>query len=459
VSTKHILVVDDDNNLRMILRESLETCGYEVIDAPNGEMALEILKNNKFDLMITDLMMPGIKGIELIEKARERQDNLGCLVITAYGTVEKAVEAMQKGAFDFITKPFSISHLESRIERFFEYESLQRENRNLKRQLSIHKRQKKLIGNSKPMEEILQNIDVVAGSDATVFIRGASGTGKELIAQAIHDCSDREDNPFLKINCAAVPETLFESTLFGHEKGSFSGAYKTKKGIFEECDGGTLLLDEISEIPYAMQAKLLRVLQEMKVTKVGSTTESSIDVRIIATSNRNINEMINKGSFREDLFFRLNVFPIEVLPLKDRKEDIPVLLEYFFGNYKKKYHFENKTLSENALEKLINYSWPGNVRQLEHMLERAILLSGKNDIISEKNFDFETERDEQTLINSDQIETLAEMEKKLIFAALKNTNNHRAKAAELLGISARTLRNKLNLYDSGKFDGQFLDQE
>lgn len=444
---KHILVVDDDNGLRKLLKESLIACGHEVTDSPNGETALEIIKNDTFDLMITDVMMPGIKGIELLERVREKLPDLGCIVITAYGTVEKAVEAMQKGAFDFITKPFSITHLQSRIERYFEFESLQAENRSLKRQLSLHKREKKLIGKSKQMQDIFYNIDVVAQSDATVFIRGASGTGKELIAQEIHESSDRADNPFLKINCAAVPETLFESTLFGHEKGSFSGAYKTSKGIFEECDGGTLLLDEISEIPYSMQAKLLRVLQEMKVTKVGSTVEIPINVRIIATSNREINEMIADGTFREDLFFRLNVFPIEVQPLKYRKEDITHLLEYFLNNYKQKYKFENKIISEKALELLMNYAWPGNVRQLEHVLERAILLSGKNEIISEKHFKLEPATEIIELPESDSIVPLDEMEKKLIYAALEKTGNHRTKAAELLGISVRTLRNKMNIYE------------
>ncbi len=447
MNKKHILVVDDDNSLRKLLKESLVACNHEVTDAPNGETALELIKTTKFDLMITDVMMPGIKGIELLEKVREQLPELGCLVITAYGTVDKAVEAMQKGAFDFITKPFSITHLQSRIERFFEYENLQVENRNLKRQLSQHKRQKKLIGKSKQMLDLFHNIDVVAKSDATVFIRGSSGTGKELIAQEIHDSSDRDEKPFLKINCAAVPETLFESTLFGHEKGSFSGAYKTRKGIFEECDGGTLLLDEISEIPHSMQAKLLRVLQEMRITKVGSTMEVPINVRIIATSNRDISEMIADGTFREDLFFRLNVFPIEVQPLKYRKEDIAHLLEYFLDNYKEKYKFERKIISEKALDLLMNYTWPGNVRQLEHVLERAILLSGKNEKILENHFKLEPATEIVETQKTDLILPLDEMEKNLIFAALEKTNNHKTKAAELLGISVRTLRNKLNLYD------------
>lgn len=445
---RKILVVDDDDNLRVVMQETLETCGYDVDEADSGGAALDLLKEKKFDLVITDLMMPGIKGIELIERAGKKYPEIGFLVISAYGTIETAVDAMRKGAFDFITKPFSIEHIESRVERFFQYQSLQQENLNLKRRLLNHKLQAKLVGQSKPIQEIFYNIDVVAQSDATVFIKGESGTGKELIAEAIHDNSDRADGPFLKINCAAVPETLFESTLFGHEKGSFSGAYRAQKGIFEECDGGTLLLDEISEIPYNMQAKLLRVLQEMKVIRVGSAMEIPIDVRIIATSNRDLHEMIQKGTFREDLFFRLNVFPVTVPSLRSRKEDIPVLVDHFLKLFKKKYKYEFKILSDDAMKAMMDYSWPGNVRQLEHMIERAILFSGKEESITLKHLNFEPEMSKTSNTTfDDNIPTLAEMEKKLIFAALKKTQDHRTNAAEMLGITVRTLRNKLKLYD------------
>ncbi len=445
-----ILVVDDDQHLRLVLSETLTSCGYEVETADSGNRALSILEKEPFDLMITDLMMPGIKGIELIKKAKVLYPSMGAIVITAYGTIERAVEAMQNRAYDFITKPFSISQIESRVKRFFEFKQLQQENLNLKQKLEKYHLDTRIVGESQAIKEVLNHIDIVAKSDATVFIRGESGTGKELVAQAIHDRSDRAENAFRKINCAAVPETLFESTLFGHEKGSFSGAYRQQKGIFEECHEGTILLDEISEIPYSLQAKLLRVLQEMKVTRVGSTTEIPIDVRIIATTNRDINELIESAKFREDLFFRLNVFPITVPPLRERKEDIPVIIDHFLGLFKEKYHFQKKIISPSLMQKIINYDWPGNVRQLQHMIERAILFSGKDEVITEKHFQFKHEgfrSKKQTAVDENEVLPLAEMERRMIMAALRKTNNHRTKAAELLGITVRTLRNKLNEYE------------
>ncbi len=444
-----ILVVDDDDHLRLVLQETLTSCGYQVMVAASGNEAVKILDQEEIDLLITDLMMPGIKGVELVGLAKEKQPQIGAIVITAYGTIDRAVESMQKGAFDFITKPFSINQIESRVQRFFEFQNLQKENVVLKKKLENYRIDTKIVGQSAAIQEVLEHINIVANSDATVFIRGESGTGKELVAQAIHDRSDRADKPFRKINCAAVPETLFESTLFGHEKGAFSGAYRQQKGIFEECHEGTILLDEISEIPYSLQAKLLRVLQEMKITRVGSTEEIPVDVRVIATTNRNIDELINSGKFREDLFFRLNVFPITLPPLRERKEDIPLIIEHFLSSYKDKYKYESKKISPSLMEKIMNYHWPGNVRQLKHMLERAILFSGKDELITEKHFKFEEEGKRsktETEKSLPDVMPLAEMERKLIFAALKKTNNHKTKAAELLGITVRTLRNKLNEY-------------
>ncbi|MCD6374695.1 MAG: sigma-54-dependent Fis family transcriptional regulator [Caldisericaceae bacterium] len=444
-----ILVVDDDDHLRLVLQETLKSCGYQVLVAASGNEAVKILDREKVDLLITDLMMPGIKGVELVGLAKEKQPQIGAIVITAYGTIGRAVESMQKGAFDFITKPFSINQIESRVKRFFEFQNLQKENIVLKKKLEKYHIDHKIVGQSASIKEVLEYIDIAANSDATVFIRGESGTGKELVAQAIHDRSDRAEKPFRKINCAAVPETLFESTLFGHEKGAFSGAYRQQKGIFEECHEGTILLDEISEIPYALQAKLLRVLQEMKITRVGSTEEISIDVRVIATTNRDIDELINSGKFREDLFFRLNVFPITLPPLRERKEDIPLIIDHFLTIYKDKYKFKSKKIAPSLMEKIMDYAWPGNIRQLKHMLERAILFSGKEELITEKHFKFEEEgnrSNNQGKNGSLDVMPLAEMERKLIFAALKKTNNHKTKAAELLGITVRTLRNKLNEY-------------
>ena len=385
---KKILVVDDDDHLRMVLDETLTANGYEVQTASSGQKALDLIKEQPFDLVITDLMMPGIKGIELLEQSKQINPDVGFMVISAYGTIETAVDAMKKGSFDFITKPFSITQIETRVKHYFEYRALQEENKNLKRRLQKSELETRLIGNSPKMQEVLYHIDVVAKSDATVFIRGESGTGKELIAKAIHDNSDRADRPFLKINCAAVPDTLFESTLFGHEKGAFSGAYKSKKGIFEECDGGTLLMDEISEMPYNMQAKLLRVLQEMRVTRVGSNVEIPVDVRIIATTNRDIEQLVEEQKFREDLFFRLNVFPIMVPPLRKRREDIPLLVNYFVERFRKKYKFKQKTVTPEVLDRLVSYDWPGNVRQLEHVIERAVLYSGRDEFATEKYFSY-----------------------------------------------------------------------
>jgi len=446
---KKILVVDDDEDLRMIIKESLESELYEIEVAENGNVALDILNKTKYDLMITDLMMPGIKGVELLNRAKKIHPAIGALLMSAYGTVETAVDAMRSGAFDFISKPFSITHIESRVSRFFEYDDLKSENDKLKKALAQQKSLHKLVGQSKPALDLFYHIDIISQSDATVFLKGESGTGKELVGEAIHNKSERKEKPFLKINCAAVPESLFESTLFGHEKGSFSGAYKSQKGVFEECDGGTLLLDEISEIPFTMQAKLLRVIQEMRVIKVGSTVEIPINVRIITSSNRNINELIAQGRFREDLFFRLNVFPIDVPTLRERKEDIPILVSHFLKQFKRKYKYEKKTLSARALVKLMDYDWPGNIRQLQHLIERAILFSGDNEEIDTEHLKMESnfKDDQDRKIDLNEIIPIAEMEKKLIYAALKKTNNHRTKAADLLGITVRTLRNKLHQFE------------
>ncbi len=448
---RKILVVDDDEHLRMVLRETLLSAGYEVSVAESGNQAVEILKNEPFDLIISDLMMPGIKGNELLTQAKELYPGIGFFLISAYGTIETAVDAMKTGAYDFITKPFSISQIESRVEHYFNYMDLQEENKNLKERLKFHQLQTKLIGNTPAMEELLYNVEVVAKSDAPVFIRGESGTGKELIAEAIHDNSSRAGKPFLKVNCAAVPETLFESTLFGHEKGSFSGAYKAQKGLFEECDGGTLLLDEISEIPYTMQAKMLRIIQEMRVTRVGSTVEIPVDVRIIASSNRDIEALIEEGKFREDLYFRLNVFPIQVPSLKDRIDDLPLIADHFLNVYGQKYKIEKKELLPETLDRLMNYSWPGNIRQLEHVIERAVLYSAKADTILDEHVVLDRKEKENPAnkpgMTNGTVQTLAEMEKQMIYSTLEKTNNHKTKAAQLLGITVRTLRNKLHQFE------------
>ena len=445
---KKILVVDDDLSLRTILNETLSTSGYHVEVAKDGKSALDLLNTHDFDLVITDLMMPGMTGVELMSEAKKFHEGLGFLIVTAYGTVETAVDALHKGAFDFVTKPFSISQIDSRVSRYFEYQDLRAENKALKRKLSDDRKYTRLVGQSPEMERVFSQISMVARSDAPVFIQGESGTGKELIAQSIHDGSDRSDKPFLKVNCSAIPETLFESTLFGHEKGSFTNAIKMHKGLFEEADGGTLLLDEISEIPISMQAKLLRVLQSRVITRVGNSQELDVDVRIIATSNQDLEKLIKNGHFRSDLYYRLNVFPIIIPPLRLRNSDIPLLVDHFLQKFKIKYRFEHKELASETLKSITMEDWPGNVRQLENLIERAILYSGENEKITLEHFNLDSEvlnANDASAIKT--VTSIAEMEKQMIHNALQRTANNRTQAADLLGISVRTLRNKLHLYN------------
>jgi DNA-binding NtrC family response regulator len=430
------------------MKDSLQNEDYSVKIAESGEEGLKYIKNKDFDLVITDMVMPpGINGIELMEKALEINNDLGFIVITAYGTIKTAVEALKKGAFDFITKPFSVSQMTSRIERFFENYELKEENKKLKQELSYEKKFKRLVGKSKPMRTIYEQIEVVADSSAPVLLQGESGTGKELIAQAIHDNSSRNKKPFIRINCAAIPETLFESTLFGHEKGAFTHAIKTKKGLFEEAQDGTLLLDEISEIPISMQAKLLRVLQEEEITRVGGSKEIPINVRIIATTNRDIRKLIKEEKFRSDLYFRLNVFPIKVPPLRNRPGDIPILINHFINKFRKKYDYDHKEISQEVVDVLLQKQWPGNVRQLENLVERAILYSGDDEKLRVEHFDMDSHpiNLEEEKVTDDYI-TIDEMEKRLILRTLKKTDNNRTKAAEILGVSVRTIRNKLSQY-------------
>ncbi|MCK5519797.1 MAG: sigma-54-dependent Fis family transcriptional regulator, partial [Candidatus Marinimicrobia bacterium] len=336
----------------------------------------------------------------------------------------------------------------SRISRFFDFSDLQTENKQLKEKLSKSESKQKMVGISPSMQLIYNQIEIVANSDVPVFIEGESGTGKELIAQAIHDNSGRQEMPFLKINCSAIPDTLIESTLFGHEKGAYTHAVKTTKGYFEEADGGTFLLDEITEMPLTMQAKLLRVLQEGVITRVGSSKEISVDVRVIATSNRNVQQAIKDSLFRQDLYYRLNVFPLKVQPLRSRPDDIPGLIGHFLDKNSNKYNFENKELEKEALETLMAYHWPGNIRELENIIERAVLYSGKADLIKKEHFSFEENEESEKLGDyNGALMTVAEMEKILIYNTLKKTNNNRTQAADILQISVRTLRNKLHEYE------------
>ena len=444
---KRILVVDDDILMKEFLNETLTRKKYSVDLASSGEEALQMMKGREYDVILSDIRMQQIGGIEVLKSTKSILPDAKVILMTAYATVENAVEAMKLGAFDYIMKPFSADAIELLIERALEHKRLLFENRLLKSQVAGQYRFENIIGKCPQMQKTFEMVDVVANSKATVLITGESGTGKELIAKAIHYNSPRKDNPFIKINCAALPENLVESELFGHEKGAFTGAIRQTRGRFELADGGTLLLDEISEISFGLQAKLLRVLQEREFERVGSGEPIQVDVRIVSTSNQNIPELIKKGKFRGDLFYRLNVIPIHLPPLRERKEDIPLLAEHFLRLYNKENKRSVENISEETHQLFLNYDWPGNVRELENYIERALILA-KGKTLTVAEFPRELVLRE-TKTHGENIEvgcSIHEAEKKLILKTLDFQGGNRTKAADVLGISTRTLRNKLQEY-------------
>lgn len=460
MAIEKILVVDDEILIRDFLAETLSRKNFEVSVADNGRRAFELLKENSYDVMITDMKLPDTTGIEILKKCKEYSPNTIVIIITAFGSIDNAVEAMRLGAFNYLLKPFSPDTIEAIIEKVREHVSVVEENRYLRQQISPGGGRDPLpvIGKSPAMQKILTDVMNVAKSNASVFVHGESGTGKEVIAHAIHYNSLRENRPFIKVNCAAVPDTLIESEFFGHEKGAFTGAHSKRLGRFELANTGTLLLDEISEVPLPVQAKLLRVIQEQEFERVGGSKPLKVDVRLISTSNRNIKEMIERKVLREDLFYRLNVVPIYLPPLRERKEDIVLLAEYFINRLCIENHKEPKMFTESAVKKLLSYDWPGNVRELANVIERAIVLDQEKTIDAEHLY-----LENQPLMgsiltptvpvvhlkapeHSEEMIPLKELEKRHIIETLSALNNNRTKAAEKLGISIRTLRNKLKEY-------------
>ena len=445
---RRILVVDDNELFRESVCETLRRLGHEIESAVDGRSALAMVVPGRYDLIVSDMKMPGMSGIKLLEQVKRIDPEVPFLIITAYGAIETAVEAMKKGAFDFIQKSDSlIRELELTVGRTLEYQRLKRENRRLTAELQ---QRWQFVGSGPAMHEVTAMINSVAQSRSTVLITGESGTGKELAARAIHFKSKRSVGPFVKINCAALPEGLIESELFGHEKGAFTGAVKQKKGMFENASGGTLLLDEIGEMPLPAQAKLLRVLQEREVHKVGGDEPIEVDVRVIATTNRSLETEIEEGRFREDLYYRLNVISLHLPPLRERLDDLPELVTFFIRKYNRENGFGVDCIDEEGMTVLQKHSWPGNVRELENTIERAVVLT-KTGTAGKEMFNFRRSAGGQGKAGND-LEagmTVAEAEKKLIYRTLESCEQNRTKAADLLGISIRTLRNKLNEYENG----------
>ncbi|MCH9625762.1 MAG: Regulatory protein AtoC [Chlamydiales bacterium] len=369
-----ILVVDDEELMRHFLAEALKRKNYSVDLATNGKTAFSLLRKNAYDLVITDMKMPNHTGIDVLRKTKELQGNIPVIVMTAYGTIENAVEAMRLGAFNYLLKPFTPDAIEILIEKANEHVGLIEENRYLRDEIKEQHIPNQVIVESPVMKKILTDSAKIAQSQASVLIHGESGTGKEVIASAIHALSMRADKPYIRVNCAAIPDTLIESEFFGHEKGSFTGANTKKPGRFELADQGTLLLDEVTEIPLILQPKLLRVIQEREFERVGGTKPLSVDVRLISTSNRDLKEAISQKIFREDLYYRLNVIPIYLPPLRDRREDILPLARYFISQFCQKNGKNKKKFTEKAQKKLLDYSWPGNIRELSNLMERIVVL-------------------------------------------------------------------------------------
>jgi len=445
---QNILIVEDDQLVREFLEETLGRTPYKIDSAENAENAINRLKENHYNLVLTDLRLPDKNGMSVLNATKKFSQDTGVIVMTAYGTVENAVEAMKIGAFDYLTKPFTADRIDMVVNKYFEFSNLKSENILLRSQLGKLYGMENIIGRSKSMQQVFDILQVVSDAKATILIQGQSGTGKEIIAKAIHYNSSRRSKPFVKTNCAALPDGLVESELFGHEKGAFTGAIKRTKGRFELADDGTLLLDEISEMSIHLQAKLLRVLQEKSFEKIGNPETVEVDVRIIATTNRDLKEAVEKGEFREDLFYRLNVVPIFLPALKDRMDDIPLLVEYFI----KKSAEENKRpqpgISEEAMQLLMTHDWPGNVRELENTIERAVVICTDEKIKPRHflNFNgFSVKTDFSETFNGD-IKKLSELEKKMILKVLLENNGNRTHSADELGISVRTLRNKIRDY-------------
>ena len=466
-----ILVADDEESMRWVLSKALRKKGYSVDLAADGNQALRQVREQSYDLVIVDIKMPGMSGLEFLDKARELRPDLLVVVMTAEASMKNAVEAMKRGAYDYITKPFDLEVIDAIIEKVSRARDVSNQVTLLKQELKDrYQVEKNIIGNSTAMREVYKTIGKVAGSDVTVLIQGESGTGKELIARAIHFNSSRLGKPFVAINCAAIPKDLLESELFGSERGAFTGATERKTGKFEQANHGTIFLDEIGDMPLDLQAKILRVLQEQEITRIGGSQNLSVDVRVVAATNQELQERVRNREFREDLYYRLNVVPINLAPLRERSEDIPALVEYFLERTCAELEIPTKQCAPEAMDLLCSYGWPGNVRELENTIKRAVILSG-DPLLTSADFTGLTNRQEtiHAVPQEQSLESLVEgklrssmngiekldkgdiydrvleqVERPLIRIVLEKTRGNQVRAADVLGINRNTLRKKIS---------------
>ena len=458
-----ILIVDDEKNMRWAISRALEKEGYEILQASNGQEGIEAFERHRPDVMLLDLKMPVMDGMEALKTIRETNTTTPVLMLTAHGTMETAIEAMKRGAMDYLSKPFDVEELKVQIRKALHVNELEEQVVYLK-ETTAFETGNVVIGNSQPMKELMAMVERVAATPATILIQGESGTGKEIIAHLVHHNSPRRDKPFIKVNCGAIPETLIESELFGHEKGAFTGAVSRKVGKFERARGGTILLDEIGELSLSMQVKLLRVVQDKEIERVGGSETVSVDARVIAATNRQLKKMTEEGTFREDLYYRLNVIPLHIPPLRDRKEDIPGFVHHFMKVFCSEMGRKLMTLSPKAMAQLVNHPWKGNVRELENFIERLVILSPTDDVqevdlpisgttdasgTPDTSGISDTPKDSGIQLPEEGI-SLDELEKDLILQALEKTGNNQTKSAQLLGISRHTLMYRMDKHGISK---------
>ena len=440
-----ILIIDDEAVIRETLSDWLEREGYVIATAITGEEGIKKEELNRFDIAIVDLKLPGIDGIEVLRKLKKIDSDIAVIMITAYATIETAVLTMKEGAYDYIAKPFNLEEISLIVKKIVEHKELITENILLRKQLQERYSLRNIVGESPKMRKIFKLIESVADSDSTILIQGESGTGKEIIALAIHQRSSRANCPFITANCAAIPENLLESELFGYEKGAFTGALQTKKGRFELANGGTLFLDEITDMSVTAQIDLLRVLQEKEFRSVGGAKLIPINVRIIASSNKDVEKEMTLGNFREDLYYRLNVIQINLPPLRERIEDIPFLVTHFLKKHSKKAHRKVKGISKETIELLTNYRWPGNVRELENVIERAIVL-GRDDFLVPDDLPEKIREGKRNKVSYPLNRSFEELEKEYLTNVLQETGWNLSQTAEILKVTRTTLYNKIKKY-------------